>query len=33
MGLEDFTDADIAALEETRAPESSRTFDDELNSS
>jgi hypothetical protein len=33
MGLEDFTDADIAALEETRAPESSRAFDDELNSS
>jgi hypothetical protein len=33
MGLEDFTDADIAALEETRAPESSRAFDHELNSS
>jgi len=30
LGLEDFTDADIAALEETRAPESSKAFDPEL---
>ena len=30
MGLEDFTDADFAALEATRAPESSKAFDDEL---
>jgi hypothetical protein len=30
LGLEDFTDADIAALEETRAPESSKVFDPEL---
>jgi hypothetical protein len=28
--LEDFTDADIAALEESRAPESSKAFDGEL---
>jgi prevent-host-death family protein len=32
MSLEDFTDADIAALEATRAPESSKVFDDELDS-
>ncbi len=28
--LEDFTDADIAALEEIRAPDSSKAFDDEV---
>ena len=33
MGLEDFTDEDIAALEETRAPEASKAFDSELKSS
>jgi PHD/YefM family antitoxin component YafN of YafNO toxin-antitoxin module len=32
LELQDFTDADIAALEQTRAPESSRAFDDELKS-
>src|ERR1051326_1703705 len=32
LRLGDFTDADIAALEQTRAPESSRAFDSELNS-
>ena len=31
MTLDDFTEADIAALEETRAPEPSKAFDDELN--
>ena len=31
MTLEDFTDADIAALEAARAPESAKVFDDELN--
>jgi prevent-host-death family protein len=31
MSLEDFTDADIEALEAVRAPESSKIFDDELN--
>jgi prevent-host-death family protein len=30
MSLEDFSDADIAALEATRAPESSKAFDHEL---
>jgi len=30
LGLEDFTDADIAVLEQTRAPDSSKVFDDEL---
>ena len=30
LELEDFTDADIAALEEVRAPDSSKAFDDEL---
>jgi len=30
LGLEDFTDADVDALEETRAPESSKAFDHEL---
>jgi hypothetical protein len=32
LELQDFTDADVAALEQTRAPESSRAFDDELKS-
>ena len=32
LELQDFTDADIAALEQTRAPQSSKTFDDELKS-
>jgi prevent-host-death family protein len=31
MRLEDFTDADIAALEAARAPEAAKAFDDELN--
>jgi prevent-host-death family protein len=30
LGLDDFSDADIAALEATRAPESSKAFDNEL---
>jgi prevent-host-death family protein len=30
MALADFTDADIAALEATRAPEAAKAFDDEL---
>lgn len=30
LELEDFTDADVATLEETRAPDSSRAFDHEL---
>ena len=30
LGLDDFTAADIAALEATRAPEASKAFDDEL---
>jgi PHD/YefM family antitoxin component YafN of YafNO toxin-antitoxin module len=30
MGLDDFTAADIAALEATRAPDSSKAFDGEL---
>lgn len=30
LDLEDFTDADIAAVEATRAPESSKAFDHEL---
>jgi prevent-host-death family protein len=30
LELEEFTDADVAALEEARAPESSKAFDDEL---
>jgi len=30
LTLDDFTDADIAALEATRAPEASKAFDDEL---
>jgi len=33
MGLEDFTDEDIAALEQSRAPEASKAFDTELKSS
>jgi hypothetical protein len=32
LELKDFTDADISALEQTRAPESSRAFDGELKS-
>jgi hypothetical protein len=32
LGLEDFTDTDIAALEAARAPESSKAFDHELKS-
>lgn len=31
LTLDDFTDADIAALEATRAPESTKAFDHELN--
>lgn len=31
MTLDDFTDADIAALEATRAPESSKAHDHELD--
>jgi hypothetical protein len=30
LGLEHFTDTDLAALEETRAPEDSKAFDNEL---
>jgi len=30
MNLSDFAEADIAALEATRAPETSKTFDHEL---
>ena len=33
MGLEDFTDEDVAALEATRASESPKAFDSELKSS
>jgi hypothetical protein len=33
MGLEDFRDEDIAALEEIRAPEAPKAFDRELKSS
>jgi hypothetical protein len=29
LALEDFTDADIAAIEQAAAPESSKAFDDE----
>jgi hypothetical protein len=32
LELEDFTEADIAALEQSRAPESSKAFDDEVKS-
>jgi hypothetical protein len=32
LALEDFTDADIAALEQSTAPQSSKAFDDELKS-
>jgi hypothetical protein len=32
LELTDFTDADVAVLEQTRAPESSKAFDDELRS-
>ena len=30
LGLDDFTDADIAALETVRAPASSKAFDEEV---
>lgn len=30
MGLDDFTEADLAALEVTRAPEAAKAFDDEV---
>lgn len=30
MGLEDFTDADLAELERTRSPESSKAYNSEL---
>jgi prevent-host-death family protein len=30
LELEDFTDADIAALKETRAPDSAKAFDQEV---
>jgi prevent-host-death family protein len=30
LGLADFTDADLAALEQMRAPDFSKSFDDEL---
>jgi prevent-host-death family protein len=30
LGLEDFTDADIAAQEQTRAPAAANAFDDKL---
>jgi len=30
MGLEDFTDEDVAALEEIRAPQAAKAFDSEL---
>ena len=30
LGLDDFSEADIAALEEVRAPESAKGFDHEL---
>jgi hypothetical protein len=33
IGLEDFTDEDIAALEEIRAPKAAKAFDSELRSS
>jgi PHD/YefM family antitoxin component YafN of YafNO toxin-antitoxin module len=33
MGVEDFTDEDIAALEKTRAPEAAKAFDSELKTS
>lgn len=32
LGLADFTDADLAALEATRAPDDSKAFDGELTS-
>jgi hypothetical protein len=32
LGLEDFTDEDIAAIEAIRAPEAAKMFDDELKS-
>jgi hypothetical protein len=33
MGLEDFTDEDVAALEEIRAPQAAKVFESELKSS
>ncbi len=30
MGLDDFSEADLSALEDARAPESSKAFDDEV---
>ena len=33
LGLVDFTDADVSALEETRAPEGSKAFDREVKRS
>jgi hypothetical protein len=33
LGLEDFTDTDVVALEQTRAPENSKAFDHELKPS
>jgi prevent-host-death family protein len=32
LGLDDFTEDDISSLERSRAPSSSKAFDDELNS-
>lgn len=32
LGLDDFTDADIAALEESRPPEEAKAFDHEVGS-
>ena len=32
LELTDFTDADIAALEQSRAPDAAKAFDDELKS-
>jgi PHD/YefM family antitoxin component YafN of YafNO toxin-antitoxin module len=31
LGLEDFSEEDVAALEATRAPETSKAFDHEVN--
>lgn len=31
MGLDDFTDADVAAIEASEAPPEARAFDDELD--
>jgi len=32
LELDDFSEADLAALEATRAPETSKAFDDEIKS-